>query len=74
VDDVQEILTAIRRRLDSSVYPQVRLVHCTLRGGHVVLTGRVTSFFMKQCAQEAIRNGAVIDNEIEVVSESLQQW
>jgi hypothetical protein len=29
---------------------------------------------MKQCAQEAIRNGAVIDNEIEVVSESLQQW
>lgn len=73
MDKAQEILLKVRQRLDASVYPEVRHIQCGVRKVRleeytVVLSGRVSSFYMKQVAQEAIRNGCVITNELEVVS------
>lgn len=46
-----------------------RRVHLRADGGHLVLQGRVKSFFEKQMAQEALRtiDGVrTIDNQLEV--------
>jgi len=68
--DYQELLRTVRRRLDASVYPEVRHIQCGVRNAQgeytVVLFGQVSSFYMKQLAQEAIRNGCLIVNEVEV--------
>jgi hypothetical protein len=41
--------------LTSSPLPQLRRLVVTVNDGEVVITGRVTSYYMKQLAQEAIR-------------------
>lgn len=41
--------------LTSSPLPQLRQLIVTVNDGEVVITGRVTSFYMKQLAQETIR-------------------
>jgi osmotically-inducible protein OsmY len=43
-----EILTA-------SPLPQLRRLIVTVNDGEVVITGRVTSYYMKQLAQETVR-------------------
>lgn len=67
-----ETLEMVRSRLAASVYSDVRHVQCGLRGGIVVLSGRVKSFYMKQLAQEAVKNGCVVVNEIEVLPETIR--
>jgi osmotically-inducible protein OsmY len=46
---------AARRRLEASAYAAIRTVTCRVRRGTLVLDGRVTTYFHKQLAQEAIR-------------------
>ena len=41
--------------LTQSPLPQLRRLVVTVSDGTVVITGRVTSYYMKQLAQEAVR-------------------
>lgn len=69
-DDQLETLTA--NSLSQSPYRELRRVSCRVRGNQVTLTGRVSSFFYKQLAQEHVQknlSGAVsLDNRLEVTS------
>lgn len=71
--DSQEILAHARQKLDASSYPAVRRVECRIQGDTVVLTGTVRTFYMKQLAQESVRNSCLVRNEIEVVSGELTE-
>ena len=45
-------------------------VHCATRGDHIVISGRVPSFYLKQLAQEVLRRVSgmpPIDNRLEIV-------
>jgi osmotically-inducible protein OsmY len=49
-------LARIKEGMGQSPYPQVREVEVTLdTKGVVILTGKVTTFYMKQMAQETVR-------------------
>lgn len=59
-----------RQCLQASSYACVRRLRCTYHEGVVMLHGRVSSFHLKQIAQEAVRylgGVEVIVNRIEVV-------
>ena len=47
---------AAQQRLKSSKYSEVRLVQCDFCEGMLVLYGCVSSFYLKQLAQEAVRS------------------
>ena len=61
-----------RRRFDQSGYYPLRLVGCTVENDTLVLTGTVASFYVKQVAQELLRDlfphpaASRLDNAIEV--------
>ena len=58
-------------RLRKSGYPELRLVSCDFHEGVLTLRGRVSSFYLKQLAQELIRrlNGAgKVNNRLEVAA------
>lgn len=64
-----DLLAVARRQLRESVYPSLRRVTCDYHEGVVMLRGRLPSFFLKQMAQESVRelDGVeVIANYIEV--------
>lgn len=69
----QDLKTArlARQRLRDSAYPDLRQVECECDKGVLVLRGRVSSYFHKQLAQEAVHglrgNGGFV-NRIEVVA------
>lgn len=42
--------------LNSSPLPQLRRLSVTVSEAEIVITGRVSSYYMKQLAQEAIRS------------------
>jgi hypothetical protein len=69
----QDLLQAVRRRLDASVYGEIRQLQCEIEAGvegeRVVLWGKVSSYYLKQMAQEAIRNGCCIVNRVQVRNE-----
>jgi hypothetical protein len=44
-------LSLILRRLQTSSYLPLRLIHCSAEGPRVVLRGRVPSYYLKQLAQ-----------------------
>ena len=63
--------TAIQERLEVSSYAEVRRLTCTQQGGALVLTGRVSSYYQKQVAQETAREFAgelSIVNALEVAA------
>ena len=62
-----DLAERVRRQLDASHYSEIRRIQCRTNGHIVVLTGTVSSYHLKQLAQEAIRNGCCIQNELEVV-------
>lgn len=61
-----------RQRLDSSGYALLKLVQCEQKNGVIVIRGTVSSYFLKQIAQEQLRSiqGMTrIVNELEVKNE-----
>lgn len=58
---------AAKRRLRKSSYPSVKKVRCEVHGGVLVLSGRVSSFFEKQMAQETIAGLEGIDKVVNCV-------
>lgn len=55
--------------LVASPLPQLRRLVVTVNDGEVVITGRVSSYYMKQLAQEALRptlGGRRLLNRVEV--------
>ncbi len=66
---VDEKTRAFETRIRQTGYQEMRGIKVRLRDGLVTLRGNVTSYYMKQVAQEAIRPLAIglhINNEIEV--------
>lgn len=62
-------LDLARQELARSPYPQLRTLELQLRGNELNLYGEVASFFLKQMAQETIRQSEVdfqIRNHLEV--------
>lgn len=60
---------AAQNRLRSSTYRGLLSVHCESDNGAIVLRGRVASFFLKQIAQEIVREAddkRLIVNELKV--------
>ena len=61
----------LRRRFRDSPYAALHRVQCDCQNGAVMLRGRVASFFLKQLAQELVRNAAgvkSVTNRIDVVA------
>lgn len=60
----------VQNVIDHNPYLSKRSLRCEAKEGHVVLRGKVHSFFQKQMAQESVRHvdGIVsIENCVEVV-------
>ncbi|MCS7470172.1 BON domain-containing protein [Stieleria sp. ICT_E10.1] len=58
------------RTLGESGHPQLANVACDYCDGRIVLSGRVTSYYLKQVAQEIVRKidaTAPVDNHLRVV-------
>lgn len=67
---MRSVEKAVCDALRESPYPAVRNLGCTYRGGVVTLTGRTSSYFLKQVAQSEVRRrlkDAAICNRVEVV-------
>ncbi len=56
--------------LQDGLWPELRSVTCDVSEQHIVLTGRVPSFFLKQVAQslilERVRHPMKLENRLEV--------
>ncbi len=58
-----------REILENSPLPQLRRLHVDVREHEVIITGQVSSYYMRQLAQDAIRSwvgGRRIINRVEV--------
>jgi len=64
----------IRARLRESVYQDIRRVQCRAADNRIVLTGVVSSYFLKQAAFRLVRDNIdrsiPIDNQLEVAESS----
>ena len=63
------VVTTAKRRLDASPYTALRSIVCDFHEGVLVLRGQVTSYHLKQRAQETVRtlDGVeVVVNAVEV--------
>lgn len=70
-NDRQNIQAEALLRLDNSGYHELRLVSCSFQKGVLTLRGHVSSFYLKQVAQELMRQveGAEeVNNQLEVVA------
>ena len=63
-----QIIAAAKAKLQENPYPQVQKLSCELRDGMLIINGRVSSFFEKQQAQEAIRCVAGVAGILNAVS------
>ena len=73
--DAAATASAARHRLRASSYRALDDVRCDFVNGVMVLRGRLPSFYLKQLAQEVVRDGDnewTIMNEVEV-DDSLPQ-
>jgi osmotically-inducible protein OsmY len=64
-----QITREAKDRLGRHPYPPIRGILCRVEGGVLFLRGRVSSFFLKQLAQEAVRGiagVAEVVNDVEV--------
>lgn len=60
--DLEQVLTR---------YPELRTIGCEFKNGKLILHGKVSSFYLKQLCQEALRSVAeellaTIDNRLQV--------
>lgn len=64
----------IHARLRESVYQDIRRVQCRSADNRIVLTGIVSSYFLKQAAYRLVRDhvdrSVHIDNQLEVAESS----
>ena len=51
----EAILGEARQRLQARGYEELRSITCEYHEGMIILRGRLSSFYLKQLAQEAIR-------------------
>lgn len=68
-----EVLAHVRQRLSATGHHDLNQVQAAIEDGHLVLRGRVVSFYMKQVAQTSIQgriNGFTIRNLLEVQARS----
>lgn len=66
--DDRRLSTLVRSLLHQSQYLALRSVQVEMTGEHLVLRGRVPSYYLKQVAQtQAGQSGAQVVNEIEVM-------
>ena len=64
-----DVARCAERRLQASHYAPLRSIRCEYHEGVLVLRGRVASFYLKQMAQELVRNLDGVDvlaNTVEV--------
>ena len=54
--------------MQSSPYPDVRSISCEFQDGVIVLRGQVDSFYLKQVAQETIRNVEGVTVIVNIIS------
>lgn len=69
----QDVLGHAKKMLDESPFHALRELHVEQVGDQVLLKGRVSSFFLKQLAQETVRSatrGIEMVNSIAVSSTS----
>ena len=52
----QDVLGHAKKMLNESPFPALRELNVEQLGEHVLLKGRVSSFFLKQLAQETVRS------------------
>lgn len=65
----QTIDDRVRRQLQNSSYPELRMIECHCHRGRLTIEGKVSSFFLKQTAQEALghlQGIEQIDNQLVV--------
>lgn len=65
-----QILKKVQHVLHHSGYEQLRRVRTFCRHGRIVLQGRISTYYLKQVAQELVRNVSEvhdIDNDLLVV-------
>ena len=71
----QKQLSALaHHKMRSSSYPLLRSIRCDCRDGVITLSGQVSSYFLKQMAQELILDlcrGEHVANQIEVTAGSV---
>lgn len=68
-DEDESVVAAARSRLGSTGYACVAQVMCRFDDGTLVLTGRVSSYYLKQIAQAAVMSIDGVErvvNDIEV--------
>lgn len=66
----EQIMSDAKRALEDCGYPQLRQVRAYCDHGRITLQGRVTTYYLKQVAQEAVRSIAHVrdvDNDLHVV-------
>jgi hypothetical protein len=69
------VVDQAQARLGRSAYPIVRNVVCSYDNGTLVLTGRVSSYYLKQIAQTVIQTIDGVDrimNELEVIRQEVE--
>jgi len=64
---VDEVRTRAQSALSTSPFYELRELHVEPREGHVQISGRVSSFYHKQLAQEAV-GAACRELEVQVVN------
>lgn len=67
----EEVAKCVNGRLSCSFYPALQKVSCRVDGHRLILRGKVTSFYLKQLAQELVRPAAGVRgivNELEVIA------
>ncbi|NLX55840.1 MAG: BON domain-containing protein [Planctomycetaceae bacterium] len=62
-----KVVRDARRRLRKCAHSPVQRIACDYHEGILILRGRVSSFFHKQLAQEAVRNLAGVDKVVNAV-------
>lgn len=66
----EQIMSEAKRALDDSGYPQLGRVRAYCDHGRITLQGRVTTYYLKQVAQEVVRSVAHVrdvDNDLRVI-------
>lgn len=64
---LDEVAAIVRARLQASAYGEVRSLTCVHHEGILVLRGRVSTYYHKQLAQEAVRHLAGVEAVINTV-------
>ena len=62
-----EVVETAEKRFRASSYVALRSIKCEFHEGVIVLRGRVASYYLKQLAQEMVRNLAGIGAILNVV-------